>query len=67
MRMGVVFEGVTCGDIDADIVVREFAHLYVIYTEDLGLLVTAHAASGDVVHDPKNDGGHHERVGQAGH
>ena len=55
VRVRVVVERVVRGGVDADVVVRELAHLRVVHAEDLGLLVAAHAAPGDVVHDPEDD------------
>lgn len=42
--------------LEADVVVRELAHLRVVHAEDLGLLVRAEAAVGDEVEDPADDG-----------
>lgn len=52
--------------VNSNVVVRELAHLSVVDTDDLGLLVGAEAAAGDEVHDPEDDGGHDEGVGDAG-
>lgn len=54
--VGVVVESVVRLCVNADVVVRKLAHLCVVDTENLGLLVAAHAAARDVVHDPENDG-----------
>ena len=42
--------------LEANVVVRELAHLSVVHTEDLGLLVRAKAAVRDEVEDPADDG-----------
>ncbi|KAG8965179.1 hypothetical protein FRC00_009872 [Tulasnella sp. 408] len=52
--------------VDSNAVVRELAHLSVIDIDDLGLLVGADAAARDEVHDPKDDCGQDEGVGDAG-
>ena len=49
-----------------DIVVRKLAHVVVVHADDFGLLGRAHAEEGDEVHDPEDDGGHDERVCEAG-
>jgi len=49
-------EGVADFLLEADIVVRELAHVGVIDTEDLGLLSGTETETGDKVHDPENDG-----------
>ena len=53
--VGVVVESVVRLRVDADVVVRELAHLGVVHAEDLRLLIAAHAAAGDEVHDPQDD------------
>jgi hypothetical protein len=52
--------------LDTDIVVRELAHLRVVNAENLGLLIAAEAEAGDEVHDPEDDGRHHEGVAETG-
>lgn len=52
--------------IDGNVVVSELAHLGIVNTNDLGLFVGAEAAAGDEVHDPEDDGGHDEGVGDTG-
>lgn len=52
--------------IDCNVVVSELAHLGIVNTNDLGLFVGAEAAAGDEVHDPEDDGGHDEGVGDTG-
>lgn len=52
--------------VDCNVVVSELAHLGVVDTDNLGLFVGAEAAAGDEVHDPEDDGGHDEGVGDAG-
>jgi hypothetical protein len=44
--------------LDADIVVRELAHLGVVHAQDLRLIVAAQAeeAHGEVVHRPEDEG-----------
>jgi len=49
--------------VNCHVVVSELAHLSIIDTDDLGLLVGAETAAGDEVHDPEDDGGHDKRVG----
>lgn len=51
--------------LDTDIIVRELAHLSIVDTEDLGSLIATETHAGDEVHDPEDDGGHHEGVGHA--
>ena len=65
VRVRVVVEGVVRAEVDADVVVRELAHLGIVDTEDLGLFVAAHAHAGDEVEEPEDDGGHDEGVGHA--
>jgi len=49
------------------IVVCELAHFSIIDTDDLGFFVAAETevAAREVVHEPENDSGHNEGVGQA--
>lgn len=51
--------------INANIVVGELSHLSIIDANDLGLLRSAKSEAWDEVHDPKDDGGHDERVAEA--
>jgi hypothetical protein len=43
---------------ETDVVIREFAHLCFVNTDNLGLLVAAETerTSGEVVHEPQDDG-----------
>ena len=54
VRVRVVVVAVVRGGVDADVVVRELAHLCVVDAQDLRLLVAAHPAARDVVHDPQD-------------
>jgi len=51
--------------INANVVVRELAHLSVIDTDNLGFLRGTKAEARDKVHHPEDDGGYDKGVGQA--
>ena len=51
--------------LEADVVICELAHVVVVHANNLSLLSRAHAEEGDEVHDPEDDRGHDEGVGEA--
>lgn len=48
------------------VIIREFTHLGIVDPQYLGLLVDANAEVGDEMHDPEDDGGHAEGIGETG-
>ena len=56
MGMCIVVELVRVAGIDANIVVSEFAHLCIVDTENFRFLIGAQAETGDVMHNPEDDG-----------
>lgn len=65
MAMSIIMEIMRRAKVNAHVIIRKLSHLRIIHTEDLRLLVAAHATAGDVVHDPEDDGGHDEGVAEA--
>lgn len=56
MRVRVIDVRVVDTSINADVVIRELAHLGIVDTEDLRLFRGAQTEAGNEVHDPEDDG-----------
>lgn len=52
--------------LEANVIVREFTHFVVINSDDLRLFRAAETEARNEVHDPENNGRHHERIAKAG-